>query len=104
MWGCGGWWLARSGSCQGDDGPQSNPESKQAWLREIGGPLAVGDIETDEDSVVKRVIFENGDKMECSAISFAIGISPEMNLRGKLVSSVQTEAEGLLSIRILAQI
>jgi nitrite reductase (NAD(P)H) len=43
----------------------------------------VGEIETDESGAVKGVIFEDGDKMECSTVCFAIGIRPRDELARK---------------------
>ncbi len=40
----------------------------------------VGRIETDEDNNMTGVTFEDGEKMECTCICFAIGIKPRDNL------------------------
>lgn len=43
----------------------------------------VGSIQTDDDNNVKGVTFEDGEKMDCSCICFAIGIKPRDDLARK---------------------
>ncbi|KAH8817092.1 nitrite reductase-like protein [Xylogone sp. PMI_703] len=40
----------------------------------------VGKIEVDDDNAVKGVVFEDGERMDCSTICFAIGIKPRDEL------------------------
>lgn len=53
-------------------------------VRELGLDVLlskrVGRIEVTEDNYVKGVVFEDGEKMECSTICFAIGIKPRDEL------------------------
>jgi len=53
-------------------------------VRELGLDVLlskrVGQIEVTEDNYVKGVVFEDGEKMECSTICFAIGIKPRDEL------------------------
>jgi nitrite reductase (NAD(P)H) len=52
----------------------------------------VGKIEVDEENSVKGVIFEDGEKMECSTICFAIGVRPRDDLARK--SGIQCADRG----------
>lgn len=44
----------------------------------------VGKIEVDDDKAVKGVVFEDGDRMDCSTICFAIGIKARDELARKV--------------------
>lgn len=52
----------------------------------------VGSIEIDEENYVKGVTFEDGEKMDCSCICFAIGIKPRDELARKSGKSSPTAA------------
>ncbi|KAH6663621.1 nitrite reductase [Plectosphaerella plurivora] len=43
----------------------------------------VGSIQVDEENQVKGVVFEDGEKMDCSTICFAIGVRPRDDLARK---------------------
>ncbi|XMA11466.1 hypothetical protein WAI453_004257 [Rhynchosporium graminicola] len=58
-------------------------EQVQALGLEVMLSKRVGKIEVTEDNCVKGVVFEDGEKMECSTICFAIGIKARDELARK---------------------